>query len=104
MQEGGMKRLAAAVVLMLLACPAMAAVLPTATAGSGRAIGPSFDCASPDLSRADLELAQAYYALRQPPRQRQPRGAGDRPRRGPVLASAWAASLGSPDDLFKIVW
>ena len=47
------------------------------TAGSGRAIGPSFDCnteqtpeaqficASPDLSRADLEFVQAYYALRQ---------------------------------------
>jgi peptidoglycan hydrolase-like protein with peptidoglycan-binding domain/uncharacterized protein YecT (DUF1311 family) len=72
-----MKRLATAVTLMLLACPAMAAVLLTATVGSGRAIGPSFDCASeqtpltqficasPDLSRADLESAQAYYALRQ---------------------------------------
>jgi predicted outer membrane repeat protein len=47
------------------------------TAGSGRAIGPSFDCnteraplaqficTSPDLSRADLEFVQAYYALRQ---------------------------------------
>ncbi len=77
LQEGAMKRLAVAVVLMLLACPAMAAVLLTATGGSGRTIGPSFDCnteqtpeaqficASPDLSRADLEFGQAYYALRQ---------------------------------------
>jgi uncharacterized protein len=63
-----MIRLAAAVTLMLLACAAIAAVPFTSTVGSGRVIGPSFDCASeqtplaqfvcanPDLSRADLEL------------------------------------------------
>jgi TPR repeat protein len=55
----------------------LAAVLVTASVGNAWAIGPSFDCskasaplpqyicASPDLSRTDLEFAQAYYALRQ---------------------------------------
>jgi len=54
--------------------PMVAAAVP---ANSDQAIGPSFDCntvrtplaqficASPDLSRTDLEFVQAYYALRQ---------------------------------------
>ena len=56
---------------------AVATVLLAVTGGSGRAVGPSFDCnavrtplaqficGSPDLSRTDLEFVQAYYTLRQ---------------------------------------
>jgi Putative peptidoglycan binding domain len=55
----------------------VATVLLAASVGHAWAIGPSFDCskastplpqficASPDLSRTDLEFAQAYYAWRQ---------------------------------------
>jgi hypothetical protein len=58
----------------LKGCGATAVLL---TAGAASAIGPSFDCsavstplaslicASPELSRIDLEFVQAYYALRQ---------------------------------------